>query len=197
MPPVIRLATPHDAAQVQAVYAAYFDTPITFEVEPPPVEEMAQRITKILAKFPWLVCEHDGEILGYAYGATHKERAAYRWCVDVGVYIRQHRRRRGIGRALYTSLLDMLRLQRLVNAYAGVTLPNPGSVGLHESMGFEPVGVYQQIGFKCGAWHDVAWFQRPLQPRPSPPAEPLTLDDVRDSADWQAAVHAGQALIAN
>ncbi len=191
MPPTIRLATPDDADSVQAIYAPYCDTPISFELGPPDVDEMRQRIRKVLQGHPWLISEDDGEALGYVYASPHRERAAYRWSVDVTVYIRQDRRHRGVGRALYTALLDVLPLQGFVNAYAGVTLPNAASVGLHEALGFRPVGVYREVGFKCGAWYDVAWFQRPLQPPPVP-SEPKPLADVVGTALWEAALQAGR-----
>src|SRR6516162_9535624 len=165
MPPTIRLATPHDAEAVQTIYAPYCHTPISFETEPPGVEEVGRRLAKVLGQYPWLLSEDRGQVLGYAYATQHRERAAYRWSVDTSVYVRQGQQRRGVGRALYTSLLALLPLQGYVNAYAGVTLPNPASVGLHLAMGFAAVGVYRQVGFKFGAWHDVAWFQRPLQQR--------------------------------
>jgi phosphinothricin acetyltransferase len=114
--------------------------------------------------------------VGYAYASRHRERAAYQWSVDTTVYVRQGRQRRGVGRALYTALLGVLPLQGYVNAYAGVTLPNPASVGLHTAMGFQPVGTYRRVGWKLGRWHDVAWFQRPLGAGPVddgvPPAPP-------------------------
>lgn len=191
MPPTIRLATRDDAEQVQAIYAPYCLTPISFEAEPPSVEEIRGRLAKVLAQYPWLVCEDGGEILGYAYAGRHRERAAYYWSVDTSVYIRQGRQRRGLGRALYSSLLSMLPLQGYVNAYAGVTLPNPASVGLHEAMGFQQVGVYRHVGFKCGAWYDVAWFQRPLQPRPDEPPTPIPLAEIQHTARWQEALRAG------
>jgi phosphinothricin acetyltransferase len=195
MPPTIRLATPDDADQVQAIYAPYCHTPTSFETEPPSVEEVRGRLTKVLGHYPWLLCEEGGEVLGYAYATQHRERAAYRWSVDTAVYVRQGRQRRGVGRALYTSLLAVLPLQGYVNAYAGVTLPNPASVGLHEAVGFRPVGVYSQVGFKCGAWHDVAWFQRPLQPRAAEPPPPRLLEEVRHAAAWVEALHAGPRLL--
>ena len=191
MPPTIRLATPDDAEQVQAIYAPYCHTPISFEMEPPSVEEMRGRLAKVLGQYPWLLCEDGGEVLGYVYATQHRERAAYRWSVDTTVYVRQGRQRRGVGRALYTSLLAVLPLQGYVNAYAGVTLPNPASVGLHEAMGFQPVGVYRQVGFKCGAWHDVAWFQRPLRPRPDEPPPPRPLEEVRRTSAWRQALSGG------
>ncbi len=195
MPPTIRLATPDDADTVQAIYAPYCDTPISFELGPPDVDEMRRRIRKVLQGHPWLIGEDDGEALGYVYASPHRERAAYRWSVDVAVYIRQDRRQRGVGRALYTALLGVLPLQGFVNAYAGVTLPNAASVGLHEAMGFRPVSVYREVGFKCGAWYDVAWFQRPLQPPPPVPSEPRPLADVVGTALWDAALQAGRRTV--
>jgi phosphinothricin acetyltransferase len=186
MPPTIRLATPDDAEQVQSIYVPYCLTPISFELEPPAIDEMRRRLEKVLGQYPWLVYEDGGEILGYVYATQHRERAAYRWSVDTTVYVRQTRQRRGVGRALYASLLALLPLQGYVNAYAGVTLPNPASVGLHEAMGFRPVGVYEQVGFKCGRWHDVAWFQRLLQPRPAEPPPLYRLEEVRHTAAWRA-----------
>ena len=191
MPPTIRLAAPDDAEVVRAIYAPYCETPISFEAGPPAVDEMRRRIDKVLQRDPWLMCEDGGEALGYAYAGPHRERAAYAWSVDVSVYVRQDRRRRGVGRALYAALLGVLPLQGYVTAFAGVTLPNAASVGLHEAMGFTPVGVYRQVGFKCGAWHDVAWFQRPLCPPSPDPAEPRPLADVVGAADWEAALRAG------
>jgi L-amino acid N-acyltransferase YncA len=191
MQPTIRLATPEDAEQVRAIYAPYCYTPISFELEPPSVEEMRGRLVKVLDQYPWLISEADGEVLGYVYAAPHRERAAYCWSVDTTVYVRHGRQRRGVGRALYTALLTVVPLQGYMNAYAGITLPNPASVGLHEAMGFQPVGVYRQVGFKCGAWYDVAWFQRPLQPRPDEPPPPKRLEEVQHTAAWVEALSRG------
>src|SRR4051794_22435803 len=140
--PTIRLADEDDAEPVLAIYAPFCrDTPISFETREPTVEVMRHRIAKTLKSLPWLVCEEEGLILGYAYASPHRERAAYDWSVDVSVYIREGLRRRGLGRALYTSLFALLRLQGFHNALAATALPNPGSVGLHQAMGFQPVGV--------------------------------------------------------
>jgi phosphinothricin acetyltransferase len=195
MPPSFRLVTPDDAEPIQAIYAPYCFTPISFETAPPSVAEMRQRIVKISAQYPWLVCDNDGDIWGYVYAGIHRERAAYRWSVDVSVYIHPERHRLGIGRALYTSLFRILALQGYVNAYAGATLPNPGSVGLHEAMGFQLVGIYRQVGYKYDAWHDVAWFQLLLQPRPSQPQQPKSIHEVQGTPAWQAAVNAGLPLL--
>jgi L-amino acid N-acyltransferase YncA len=195
--PTIRLATVADAEQVRGIYAPFCedDSPVSFEVEPPSVEEMARRISKTLVRHPWLVCDDGGEVLGYVYGTVHRERAAYCWSADVSAYIAASRRGLGIGRALYTSLFALLKLQGYANAYAGITLPNPGSVGLHRGMGFEPIGVYREVGFKGGAWHDVAWWQRALGDRPARPESPLTLADAQGLPGWGPAIEAGVPLL--
>ena len=190
MPMSIRLARLDDAAQVQAIYAPYCFTPISFEAEPPSVDDMRGRIEKTLPDYPWLVCEDNSTIQGYVYATRHRERAAYRWSVDTAVYIHPDAHRRGLGRALYTSLLAVLPLQRFANAYAGATLPNPASVGLHQAMGFQPVGIYRQVGFKLGAWHDVAWFHRPLQAS-TVPSDPIPLDDVCRTSEWLEGINSG------
>jgi phosphinothricin acetyltransferase len=191
MSAIIRVADLHDTEQVQAIYGPYCYTPTSFELEPPGVAEMRKRISTVLDNHVWLVCESGGEILGYAYAGPHRERPAYRWSVDVSVYVHALRQRLGIGRALYTSLFAVLRLQGYTNAFAGVTVPNPASIGLHEAMGFELVGVYRQVGYKCGAWHDVAWYQLVLQHVQAQPPALKSLGEVQQGVDWAGALHAG------
>jgi phosphinothricin acetyltransferase len=189
---IIRLATETDAEIVREIYAPFCEsTPVSFETEPPTLAEMRQRIAKTLTSLPWLVCEADGLVVGYAYASRHRERAAYRWAVDVSAYVREGCRRSGVGRALYASLLAILRLQGFYSAVAGITLPNPGSVGLHEAMGFQPIGVYRGIGFKCGAWHDVGWWQYSLRPRDPQPMDPFELAVVRKSPAWEESLSCG------
>lgn len=195
MPPTIRMATLADADQVQAIYAPYCETPISFEIEPPNVDEMRRRMEKVIGVYPWLVCADGDAIIAYVYASQHRERYAYRWSVDTTVYVRQGGHRRGVGRALYTSLLAMLPLQGYVNAFAGVTLPNPASVGLHEAMGFRSLGVYAHVGFKHGRWHDVGWFQRLLQPHPDTPGALRPVTDAHDSPEWAAALQRGIELL--
>jgi phosphinothricin acetyltransferase len=188
MSATIRLARAEDAAGVLAIYAPFCATPVSFEEEPPSLDEMRRRIAGTLERWPWLVCAADAEVLGYVYARPHRERAAYRWSVEVTAYVAAGQRRRGVGRALYTALFRLLELQGYCNAYAGITLPNPASVGLHEALGFRPVGVYRHVGYKCGAWHDVGWWQRDLRPPEPEPPEPRDLSELKGEAAWQAAL---------
>lgn len=194
--PRIRLATPQDASAIQAIYAPYVrDTAISFEMVPPTVIEMAERIEKGLTFFPWLVCEREqGEIIGYVYASKHRERAAYQWGVDVTVYVHAAAQRGGVGRGLYSSLFALLRLQGFYNAYAGIALPNEPSVRLHESLGFVPIGIYHQTGYKLGRWHDVGWWELALQPHTENPLPPRPLPDILTQSESLRALQKGPAL---
>ena len=153
-----------DAGPCAEIYAPYVsDTVISLEEVPPTADELRGRMERITKYYPWLIAEDEGgATAGYAYAGEHRERAAYRWAADVTVYLSPAFQRRGIGRALYTALFDLLVFQGVYVACAGVTLPNEASVGLHESMGFLPVGVYQRVAWKFGSWHDVGWWQLQL-----------------------------------
>ena len=167
-----------DAAACLEIYAPFIlHGAVSFEERAPSVTQFAQRIARVSRRHPWLVARERDLLAGFAYASPHRERAAYRWSCETSVYVHPAWRRRGVGRALYEALLQLLSRQGMAMALAGVTLPNPASVALHESMGFERVGVYRRIGFKAGAWHDVGWWQRPLAdlgdaepPEPGPPA---------------------------
>lgn len=190
---VIRLARGDDAPAIAAIYAPYVsETPISFETVPPSADEMAGRLAKTLARFPWLVAEIEGAVVGYAYASQHRERAAYQWAADVSAYLRKERQQRGIGRALYTALFAILRAQGYVNTYAGIALPNPASVALHEAMGMTPVGVYRHVGYKAGSWRDVGWWQGALREPPSDPSPPRTLRDVASFAAWDSWLRSGE-----
>jgi phosphinothricin acetyltransferase len=170
---IIRQATVDDGAAISRVYAYYvLHTPITFEEVAPDAAEMSRRIEETLAKYPWLIAEFDGETIGYAYASQHRPRASYRWAVDVAIYLDRSQIHRGIGRSLYDVLLPLVREQGFISAYAGITLPNAASVGLHESVGFTLIGIYKNVGYKLAAWRDVGWFQKPLAPPPANPPEP-------------------------
>jgi L-amino acid N-acyltransferase YncA len=177
-PPLVRLADPDaDAAGVTAVYRPAVEATVaTFEEVAPAPEEMADRMRGILGRTPWLVAADEaGAITGYAYASPHRERAGYRWSVDISVYVDPAHQGRGIGRALYDVLLDLLRRQRYLNVFAGIALPNEPSVSLHRAVGMATIGVYPQVGWKHGRWVDVAWFGMRLADPDEPPAEPIPL----------------------
>ncbi len=176
---VIRAADPErDAAAVAAIYAPYVtDSVASFELTPPDAAYFARKIEALERTHAFLVCERDGRVAGYAYADPHRERAAYRWTVEVSVYIDAAFHRQGVGRELYTALLARIRARGFRQACAGITLPNAGSVGLHEAFGFEPIGVWRNVGWKAGGWRDVGWWQLQLAPQEendgaAPPAEP-------------------------
>ena len=171
----IRVAAEQDAQAVAAIYAPIVrDSTISFEVEPPTSEEMAKRIARTLETHPWLVAERDGQVIGYAYAGRHRDRAAYRWSVDVTAYVGEGARRMGAGRALYDRLIVILKKQGFHSAYAGIALPNDASVGLHQAVGFKPLGVHKNVGFKHDAWRDVGWWQLELSNKSGTPAEPIS-----------------------
>jgi phosphinothricin acetyltransferase len=173
----IRLARAGDAAQVLEIYAPVVrETPISFEVEAPTVEEMRARIDGTLRMYPWLVAENEGRILGYAYASAHRDRKAYQWSVDVSCYVRPSAQRRGLGKRLYRALFAVLRRQGFHSAFAGIALPNAASVALHTSVGFERIGTYREVGYKSGAWRDTGWYQCLLGAAPGDPADPTPLD---------------------
>lgn len=180
----LRVARPTDGVDIQAIYGPVVaETVISFEFDVPTVEEMTSRLVRTLDRHPWLVAEDGDRVVGYAYAADHSDRAAYGWSTDVSVYIHPEVRRTGVGRALYTALFEILRIQGFRRAFAGVTVPNPGSVGLHESMGFVPVGIYRTVGWKFGRWHDVGWWQHQLgavdeSPEPIIPFPKLAQTDI-------------------
>lgn len=166
---LIRHADPdRDAIACATIYApAVSDGVASLEERAPEPPEIADRIRAISRNWPWLVAELDEQVAGYAYASQHRDRPSYRWSADVTVYVSAARHRRGIGQALYVPLLELLAVQGYYEACAGITLPNDASVGLHESLGFAPVGVYRNIAFKHGAWRSVGWWQKALRERPA------------------------------
>jgi phosphinothricin acetyltransferase len=181
----IRLALEVDAAAIAAIYLPIVEsTAISFETDAPDATEMARRLRETMSTHPWLVGEVGGTVAGYAYATRHRVRGAYRWSVDTSVYVGHAYQRLGIGRRLYRSLFAVLAAQGYVNAFAGIALPNDASVGLHEALGFAPLGVYRRVGYKLGEWRDVGWWQLVLQEHARTPAEPLDLAAVRATAAW-------------
>ncbi len=160
---MVSAAMPWDAGAIWEIYAPYvLDTTVTFEYEVPSVEEFADRIGNVSAKYPYLVCEIDGRTAAYAYGHRHMERAAYQWNAEMSVYVDRGLVHMGLGRALYQAVLDILTLQNIQTVYGIVTSPNPGSQRLHESMGFCRKVTFEKMGYKFGQWLDVAWYEKAL-----------------------------------
>ena len=191
-----RLAQPDDAAAVSTIYAPFCESShVSFEIVAPSEQQMRDRIARIGAQFPWLIGEIEGDVAGYVYATQHRERAAYRWAVDVAVYVAAEWRRQGLGQALYHSLFSILRQQGYCKAFAGITLPNASSVGLHEALGFRPVAIFPGVGYKLGRWLDVGWWQLDLQPEAEHPPEPRLFQDIRDEAAVAAALAVGQRLL--
>jgi len=164
---IVRAATAQDAAACAAIYAPYVTgTSITFDLEPPTPADFAERIAAAAQAHAWLVVLDDGVVLGYAYAGSYRPRAAYRWSCETSVYLDRGRHGGGAGRVLYQALLDRLAQRGYRTAVAGMTLPNEPSIALHTALGFEPIGTFARVGYKDGAWRDVAWMQRDLGQHP-------------------------------
>lgn len=168
---MIRPGRTEDARSILAIYAPIVrESHVSFETRAPTEREMAERIGRA-THGPWLVHETRGEVDGYAYAGPFRDRPAYRWSAETSVYVRSDRRRLGVGRALLAALLESLDGGGYRNAFAVIALPNPPSIALFETFGFEPAGVWRAAGWKLGAWWDVGVWQRTLRGDPAPPEE--------------------------
>ena len=176
---VIRIAAASDAAAILNIYAPYIEnTSYTFETEVPTTESFQQRIKDYVQTYPWLVCEIDGRIAGYAYASKHRERLAYQWSVEISVYVHDDFQRAGVGKALYSALIEILKLQQFRNVYAVINLPNDKSVAFHESMGFEHFATYKNVGYKLGKWKNVGWWELQLNEYSHEPPEPMKFSQI-------------------
>ena len=192
----IRLAREEDTAPMSSIYAPIVrESAISFELEPPSEDEFRHRVRNGLEETPWLVCESGKDILGYAYAGKYRSRPAYQWSVEITVYVNASYRRRGVGRALYTSLFECLPLQGYHNPYAAIALPNPASVELHEGLGFKHAGIYQSVGHKHDKWQDVGWWQLTLREHGPTPAPPRRLRDFLNTPEWERALREGLELL--
>ena len=192
----IRLATEADAAPMLEIYAPVVrETTISFEAHPPSEQEFRGRIRTVLERLPWLVCEDGGAVAGYAYASPFKTRAGYAWSVELSVYVHPDSHRRGVGRALYTALLECLAAQGYYVVVAVITIPNPASIGLHETLGFRRTGTYEGIGYKFGEWLDDGVWQLELRPRSAAPVLPRSLSAIIRTAEWDDALAKGVALL--
>lgn len=160
---MIRFAAAKDAAELLEVYAPYVTgTTVSFEYEVPAVEEFRRRVEETSARYPYLVWEEDGALLGYAYAHPYAARPAYQWSAELTVYLRQAVSRRGLGSRLYGALMELLRLQGVRNVYGCVTAENTASVAFHHALGFREAGRFSQVGYKLGRWLDVLWLEKAI-----------------------------------
>ncbi len=167
---LIRLATLNDAEGVLSVYAPYIQqTAISFEYEVPTLDAYRERMRMIGEKYPFLVYEVEGKILGYAHARPQMDRAAYQWNAELSIYMAMGETHRGVGQLLFRALLELLTLQNVQNVYGGVTSPNPASEQLQLKLGFHQAAVWKQTGYKFEKWHDVIWFEKHLNVHQVPP----------------------------
>lgn len=160
----IRFVEPGDCDALLALYAQYIDTAVTFETVLPSRETFAQRIAEITRAYPYLVCEEKGKRIGYAYAHRHMQRDAYQWNAELSVYLDRDFTGQGIGKKLYLTLMELLKVQGIKTVYAGVTIPNEKSEKLHATLGFTQIGVYHNAGYKAGQWRSVSWFEKQISP---------------------------------
>lgn len=185
---IIRVATTDDAEKLLEIYAPYVtDTAITFEYTVPTVEEFKSRISHVLKKYPYLVAERDGEIVGYAYASSFHQRAAYGWAVETTVYTRLDKKKTGIGRELYEALERVLSLQNILNLNACIGYPeiedeylSKNSVQFHEHLGYRFVGEFTKCGYKFNRWYNVVWMEKHLGEHSEVPLAVRCFDQIRE-----------------
>ena len=195
MPPDIRLAVPSDADAIRRIYGPIVsETAISFETTVLSVADLESRIASRTQQYPWLVFEQEEDLRGYAVAGPHSGRGAYQWTVDLSAYVHKEFRGAGIGSALYDALFALLEAQGYVRACAVIALPNTPSVRFHERYGFEPVGIFDAVGYKHGSWHDVGWWQRPIRDMPTDPDPPTSIGEIRGTPAFLEALSLEQSV---
>jgi phosphinothricin acetyltransferase len=156
---LIRAVSPADVEQMLDIYAPFItENAVSFEIRVPSVDEFTLRVANYTRTHPWLIAEMNGRVIGYAYASPYRERQAYQWSAECSVYVHESHRKSGVATALYTALFNICGSMGFRNLYAIITLPNERSVSFHQKLGFEKVGVFKDVGFKMGRWHDVLWM---------------------------------------
>lgn len=192
----IRLAEEKDCSAMLAIYAPYITgSTASFEYEVPNEAEFWQRIQKIVVKTPWIVCEWDGQIAGYAYAGPHRSREAYSWSTELSVYVHPDFRKRNIATALYKTCVAILKLQGYCNILAGIALPNPGSEAFHRHFGFKSVGIYEKVGYKFGAWRNTHWMQLFIGDETQKPRPLIALEAIKSQIEFKQILSQSVALI--
>lgn len=185
----IRIGTPVDAGRLLEIYGPYVErTAITFEYEIPSEEEFAMRMKKTLEKYPYLVAEREGEVLGYAYAGAFHERAAYGWAAETSIYTAWNQRRRGVGRRLHDALETSLKEQGILNMNACVACPwqeedqylTRNSLEFHRHLGYRLVGEFHQCGYKFGRWYNMAWLEKHIGDHVPGQEAPRAFWEIRD-----------------
>jgi len=171
------------------------ETPISFETTPPSFEEFSNRIKTSMSTYPWLVCLYNDKVIGFTCASKHRYRDAYKWTVEVSVYVDGGFRKRKVATGLYTALFEVLKAQYIRNALAGITLPNEASAGFHESMGFKKIAEYENIGFKLGRWHNTGWWQKSIDQYDSYAKVPVAVDKIVRLIEFQNALQKGMDTI--
>lgn len=180
----IRFIKESDVSALLNIYRPYvLDTAITFEYDVPTIEEYLERIKVNTAEYPWLVCTLNEKIIGYAYASKFRYRTAYQWSPESTIYLSPDVHGKGIAKILYRALFSILSLQGYFNVYAGVALPNAKSEGLHLTLGFKEIGVFENIGYKLGKWHDTKWFQLKLKEHVDQPATPSKVGSIKHTPE--------------
>lgn len=169
----IRIATIEDAEAITEIYKPYvLNTTITFELDPPTVDEMRHRILHTLEKYPYLVAEEEGKVIGYAYAGTLYDRRAYDHSAELSIYIHKDKRHGGVGHLLYNALIDYLKKMNITNLYGCITYPNPASISFHEKYGFKEAAHFHECGYKFDQWLDVVYLEKKL-PKTTEPFKPF------------------------
>ncbi len=188
---VIRTARLEDAGALIEIYAPYVkNTAITFEYDVPTIEEFQRRIERVLSKYPYLVAERDGEIVGYAYASPFHERPACDWAVEVSIYVRQDKKKLGIGKALYEELERLLRLQKVLNVNASIAYSEvedayltKNSIEFHEHLGYKMVGEFHKCGFKFHRWYSLVWMEKHIGEHTENPKPVRCFKEIREELD--------------
>lgn len=194
----IRLIQESDTQEVLAIYQYYVEnTIISFEYEAPSMEEYLERINVITEKYPWLVCLENNKIIGFAYGSIHRYRTAYQWSPESTIYLTPNFHSKGIGKILYQTLFDLLKLQGYYNVFAGVALPNNKSIGFHKAMKFEEIGLFKNVGFKHGNWHHTHWFQLTINEYKLNPIAPKSFEEIILLKDFSLIINSANNKLNN
>lgn len=179
---MIRVVKKDDAAAMLEIYSPFIlNSGITQEITVPSIEEFQKRISETLELRPWIVCEINGDVAGYAYAGKYRDRKGYQWCTEPSVYISEKYLRNNIAHSLYTALFEILEILGYINAYAVITLPNDRSISFHEKFGFEYLTTYKNVGYKLGQWHDVGWWSYTIKAHNDNPSEPTRFTTIDHS----------------